>query len=70
MVASGMGTCKGGHLPVTNREYWWKKFERNIQRDLQSSEALREQGWHVIVVWECELKNLPALESRLRAELP
>ena len=34
-----------------------KKFNRNIQRDKYQVEELINSGWHVLVVWECELKN-------------
>ena len=30
---------------------------RNVERDLKNHQILREQGWRVVVVWECELKE-------------
>jgi DNA mismatch endonuclease (patch repair protein) len=44
--------CK---IPQTNREFWVGKIERNKRRDERNYEVLRENGWHVIVVWECQL---------------
>lgn len=52
-------------MPAVNVEYWKRKFERNVERDMQSQEALLRNGWHVLVIWECELKNLAALQVRL-----
>ena len=44
--------CK---IPQTNREFWVSKIERNKRRDERNYEVLQENGWHVIVVWECQL---------------
>ena len=45
------------HKTENNAEFWKKKIEDNISRDQKKTEALEEQGWKVIVVWECELKK-------------
>ncbi len=47
--------CKSAKIPKTNSEYWSAKFQRNVARDERNRLALREQGWKVVVVWECEL---------------
>lgn len=57
--------CKRASMPAANVEYWKRKFERNVKRDMQSQEALLRDGWHVLVIWECELKDLAALQVRL-----
>lgn len=51
--------CRYASTPATNREFWNQKFERNVERDAQEQKELREMGWNVIVVWECELKKPP-----------
>ena len=33
------------------------KFERNMQNDLENERKLRQLGYKVIVVWECEIKE-------------
>jgi DNA mismatch endonuclease, patch repair protein len=48
-------SCKGGHIPKTNKKFWKDKLERNIARDARAQRALIELGWDVMVVWECEL---------------
>jgi DNA mismatch endonuclease (patch repair protein) len=43
--------------PSSNEDYWIPKITRNVERDLKNHQILREQGWRVVVVWECELKE-------------
>ena len=50
--------------PKSNRSYWQEKLERNQIRDNENIEKLRNMGWRVIVVWECELKK-PVCNERL-----
>jgi len=44
-------------IPKTNYEYWNEKFQRNVERDKTKIEELEKDGWKVLIVWECELKN-------------
>ena len=44
--------CK---IPTTNREFWVAKIRRNQERDQENYRMLQENGWQVIVVWECQL---------------
>lgn len=44
----------------SNSEWWQQKLDRNVQRDVETSEFLRGQGWMVVRVWEHELRTLPA----------
>lgn len=42
-----------------NKEYWIKKIEGNINRDLKNNELLKNQGWRVFRFWEKDIrKNL------------
>ena len=41
----------------SNSDYWVKKIERNIERDLQNTKALEDLGWRVIRFWELEVKK-------------
>jgi len=60
------GSCHGASLhitnsrcckiPKTNREFWVNKIRRNRERDQQNYQILQENGWQVLVVWECQLK--------------
>lgn len=57
--------CKRATTPATNIAYWDRKFERNVTRDAQNKTALKNGDWNVLVVWECELKDLATLQARL-----
>ena len=59
--------CSRATTPSTNQEYWLNKFERNIERDRKERQQLEDMGWHVIVVWECEISNRQKREKRLSA---
>jgi DNA mismatch endonuclease (patch repair protein) len=50
----GHGCKRGARTPKTNVEYWVAKVARNKARDRRNTKALRERGWSVITVWECE----------------
>lgn len=43
--------------PSSNKEYWEPKILRNVGRDERNTRLLRDSGWQVLVVWECELKK-------------
>lgn len=43
--------------PSSNQEYWRPKILGNVERDNRNISSLRDLGWNVIVIWECELKK-------------
>lgn len=49
--------CKYFVYPENNAGFWRNKIETNIERDRRKSLELEQQGWKVIVVWECQLKK-------------
>lgn len=53
-------------MPRRNLEYWRPKLRRNVERDMKDVAALKAKGYRVLIVWECETPNQPALEKRLR----
>lgn len=57
--------CPEFVLPKSNLEYWLPKLQRTKRRDSENIARLREQGWRVIVVWECEMKNVTLRGERL-----
>ncbi len=62
----GHDCARGARMPKSNRRYWEKKIGRNRERDSQSRNALNQDGWHVLTVWECQMKDQEALRARLR----
>lgn len=55
--------CPKSKLPATNADFWRKKIFRNVQRDEQVVSDLRQLGWRVLVVWECEIRTGVYLEK-------
>lgn len=57
--------------PSSNREYWYPKILRNVERDKMNKSALQLLGLIVLTVWECELKKkcFDATMSRLEQEI-
>ncbi len=61
--------CRRGRAPASNLEYWGPKIASNRARDSRKAAALVSAGWRVVVVWECELDDEPALISRVSSLL-
>lgn len=53
----GHENCTKSIKPATNKEFWKDKIRRNKKRDKMVEETLSSDGWKVIVIWECELRN-------------
>jgi len=58
--------CPKGRAPKSRPEYWQPKLEANRARDALAVTRLRELGWRVEIVWQCETRNEAALEDRLK----
>ena len=56
---------KGRSKPKTNIQFWSKKIADNIARDEKTTAELRSRGWRVLVVWECETKDIERLKCLL-----
>lgn len=62
--------CRYGRVvPATRAEFWKKKRDDNVARDVRNIKALRTNGWHVLVVWECWTRELAGVERRLKSLL-
>lgn len=51
--------CKKSTYPKQNAEFWKTKLDKNVERDARARKELENQGWKVIVIWECSLKRNP-----------
>ena len=49
--------CAKSKRPASNREYWERKLDRNVARDVQNQRQLKELGWVVAMIWECNLQE-------------
>ncbi len=59
--------CDRARTPKSpeRQAFWREKFAGNVERDRRHQEALRDRGWSVFVVWECELARVEVLRQRL-----
>ena len=53
----GHENCKYYKSPQTRTEWWKEKIERNRTNDIDHQTHLKGQGYKVLVIWECEVKN-------------
>ena len=57
---------RGARAPKANAAYWSGKIDRNRARDAAAQAALEADGWRVVTVWECAMKD-PEFAGRLCA---
>lgn len=57
--------CPNTSMPKTRTAFWEAKFEGNVLRDARNEAALRNLGWDLHVVWECEVRRGDDLRPRL-----
>lgn len=58
--------CPKASIPKSNTEFWMQKFDANRHRDMLAIEKLRQSGWRVEVIWECETRDAEKLTCRLK----
>ncbi len=61
--------CKFAYNPKSRVTFWQNKFNKTVERDKFVKKELRKEGWKVIVVWECELRNMEKLKKVLLKKL-
>lgn len=61
--------CSIYRNPKSRLDFWMPKLERNQQRDIDNQAKLRDMGWRLLVIWECEVKDEQALAGRIQAFL-
>ena len=61
------GKCADSRLPQSNAEYWIPKLAANTRRDRRRVRQLRRMGWHVFVIWDCQVtpRGLERLTGRI-----
>lgn len=62
--------CSHAKLPETNKQFWDDKLRKNIHRDERNYKKLRDLGWDVQIIWECEVKNVINSPNYLQDKLP
>lgn len=62
----GHDGCPRSDRPTTHAAFWEKKLEGNVARDRRNLRNLRRGGWSVLVVWQCQTRNLEKLVSKIQ----
>lgn len=62
--------CHRATIPKTNVDFWAKKFKQNTARDQAAYAALHNNGWRVLVIWECQTRPREKLVCNLASALP
>ncbi|MBR0809988.1 DNA mismatch endonuclease Vsr [Bradyrhizobium diazoefficiens] len=57
--------CVRTTTPKTRSLYWKDKFARNVERDRTAITNLKQLGWRILVVWECETFDPEKLTRKL-----
>jgi DNA mismatch endonuclease (patch repair protein) len=61
--------CRLAYEPKSNSEFWRRKFAGNVARDARAAAQLRDRGWEVLTVWECEVRDASDLSDMLQPRL-
>jgi DNA mismatch endonuclease (patch repair protein) len=59
--------CRLASSPKSNAAYWHEKLFRNTVRDSEKIAALRSQGYRVLIVWECDVREGTRFKSALKS---
>jgi DNA mismatch endonuclease (patch repair protein) len=57
--------CLRAERPTSNIPFWRKKLDSNIARDRRNIRLLKKSGWQVLIIWQCQTKNLDMLILRI-----
>lgn len=49
--------CRLARMPKSRVAFWREKLEANKRRDEGNVRQLKEMGWSVLVIWECQIKE-------------
>jgi DNA mismatch endonuclease (patch repair protein) len=61
----GHKKCSRSSRPQSNKSFWAEKLDKNIARDKRNKHDLELQGWKVLIIWECETKNMEKLRKKV-----
>lgn len=58
-------SCLSGRKPAVRKNYWHAKLDRNVERDGRNAKTLRQLGWRVLVIWECQTQDVTRLTTKV-----
>ena len=61
--------CKFASTPKTRKEFWENKFNENMKRDKNNFKELKKLNWNLLVIWECETKNINLLIKKVSQKI-
>ena len=62
----GHKNCKRASRPSSNKSIWSTKLDMNIQRDKKNIVLLKKQGWHILIIWQCQIRDEIRLMYRIK----
>lgn len=57
--------CNNYRMPHSKLDYWLPKLKRNVERDKDNIARLKEEGWSILVIWECEIINSIQISEKI-----
>ena len=61
--------CKYAYMPKSRVDFWQKKFDANVKRDLVVEAELLHQGIKRLVIWECTIRAMQRDDAFTRKTL-
>jgi DNA mismatch endonuclease (patch repair protein) len=58
--------CALGRMPKSRLKFWRAKLDGNRERDIRVARALRREGWQLLVIWECHVRDTRSVARRVR----
>ncbi|MDD2903481.1 MAG: hypothetical protein PHU44_13715, partial [Syntrophales bacterium] len=58
--------CKSSHIPKSRQEYWAPKLARTVRCDRENQSKLRELRCDILVIWECEVRDIHKLAGKIK----
>ncbi|MBE3119016.1 MAG: DNA mismatch endonuclease Vsr [Candidatus Atribacteria bacterium] len=58
--------CQDARMPKSNLAYWDPKLEKNKRRDTETMRKLIEEGWGIMVIWDCQIEKRAKLTNRIK----
>ena len=61
--------CRIGRPPKSHPEFWLPKLEKNRSKDARNRRSLRDAGWGVCTIWQCQIRTLDRLQAQIMSFL-
>jgi DNA mismatch endonuclease (patch repair protein) len=58
--------CSLARMPKSRLDFWEPKLTANKERDARNKKLLTKEGWKVLTIWECQLKDIEQLKRTIK----